>query len=56
MPTFKCFLSIIRNRYYACKNMVKWTPATFNKQAVDCFFRLGFTNQVGKIKVDYRED
>ncbi len=40
----------------ACKSMVKWTPASVKKQAVDCYYRLGFTNQVGKIKVDYRED
>lgn len=39
----------------ACKKMPKWNPTKVKGEFVDCYVRLGFTNQAGKVKVDYRE-
>jgi len=39
----------------ACKKMTKWIPAKKEGNGIDCYVRLGFTNQAGKLKVDYRE-
>jgi hypothetical protein len=39
----------------ACKKMPKWIPAQKDNNNIDCYVRLGFTNQAGKLKVDYRE-
>jgi hypothetical protein len=38
-----------------CKKMTKWIPAKKDGNSIDCYVRLGFTNQAGKLKVDYRE-
>lgn len=40
----------------ACQSMPDWEPAIVKKESVDCYVRLGFTNQAGKLKVDYREE
>ncbi len=39
----------------ACKKMPKWNSTKVKGEFVDCYVRLGFTNQVGNLKVDYRE-
>jgi hypothetical protein len=40
----------------ACKHMPKWLPAKKANNNVDCYVRLGFTNRVGKLILDYREE
>lgn len=39
----------------ACRKMPLWKPTEVKGEKVDCYVRLGFTNQAGKLRVDYRE-
>jgi len=41
--------------FAACKKMPNWIPAQKHKENVDCIMRLGLTNRVGVLTVEYLE-